>query len=216
MDFKTPENTKTMKAYKLTDEDNQTRNNTQWGENVTHEAMGNGKKLCTDGWIHFYEDPLVAMMMNPIHASFNNPHLWEAEAEGEVLREATKSGCKKLTTLKQIPLPEITLTQRVAFGILCALEVCAEESFREWAKNWLSGKDRSVCAAYAAHTAAYFMLLLRMLLMLLILLLMLLMLLLSMLLSILSMMLILLMMLLVLLLLLTIVTLIFQQSSRKQ
>ncbi len=144
-----------MKAYKLTDENNRTRNSTQWGENVTHEAMGNGKKLCTDGWIHFYEDPLVAMMMNPIHASFHNPHLWEAEVEGEMLREATKSGCKKLTTLKQIPLPEITLTQRVAFGILCALEVCAEESFREWAKNWLSGKDRSVCAAYAAHTAAY-------------------------------------------------------------
>ena len=153
MDFKTPENTKTMKAYKLTDEDNQTRNNTQWGENVTHEATGNGKKLCTDGWIHFYEDPLVAMMMNPIHASFNNPHLWEAEAEGEVLREATKSGCKKLTTLKQIPLPEITLTQRVAFGILCALEVCADESFREWAKKWLSGKNRSACAAYATTIA---------------------------------------------------------------
>ena len=144
-----------MKAYKLTDENNQTRNSTQWGENVTHEATGNGKKLCTDGWIHFYEDPLVAMMMNPIHASFKNPHLWEAEAEGEVLREATKSGCKKLTTLKQIPLPEITLTQRVAFGILCALEVCADESFREWAKKWLSGKNRSACAAYAAHTTAY-------------------------------------------------------------
>ena len=154
MDFKTPENTKTMKAYKLTDENNRTHNNTQWGENVTHEAMGNGKKLCTDGWIHFYEDPLVAMMMNPIHASFDNPHLWEAEAEGEVLREATKSGCKKLTTLKQIPLPEITLTQRVAFGILCALEVCEDESFRGWAKKWLSGKDRSACAAYAVHTTA--------------------------------------------------------------
>ena len=154
MDFKTPENTKTMKAYKLTDENNRTRNNTEWGENVTHEAMGNEKQLCTDGWIHFYEDPLVAMMMNPIHASFDNPHLWEAEAEGEVLREATKSGCKKLTTLKQIPLPEITLTQRVAFGILCALEVCADESFREWAKKWLSGKNRSACAAYAGHTTA--------------------------------------------------------------
>ena len=149
-----------MKAYKLTDENNRTRNNTQWGENVTHEATGNGKKLCTDGWIHFYEDPLVAMMMNPIHASFDNPHLWEAEAEGEVLREATKSGCKKLTTLKQIPLPEITLTQRVAFGILCALEVCADESFREWAKKWLSRKDRSAYAAHAyaadaAHAYAY-------------------------------------------------------------
>ena len=58
----------------------------------------------------------MAMMMNPIHASFHNPHLWEAEVEGEMLREATKSGCKKLTTLKQIPLPEITLTQRVALG----------------------------------------------------------------------------------------------------
>ena len=96
----------------------------------------------------------MAMMMNPIHASFKNPHLWEAEAEGEMLREATKSGCKKLTTLKQIPLPEITLTQRVAFGILCALEVCEDESFRGWAKKWLSGKDRSACAAYAVHTTA--------------------------------------------------------------
>ena len=36
-----------MKAYKLTNKNGQTRNNTQWGPNVSHSATGNPEQeLC--------------------------------------------------------------------------------------------------------------------------------------------------------------------------
>lgn len=51
-----------MKAYKLTDQNGLTKNDMQWGENVSYTATGESKKLCSDGWIHFYIDPLVFMV----------------------------------------------------------------------------------------------------------------------------------------------------------
>ena len=111
-----------MKLYKLTDKNDKTYNKTQWGENVTHEATGEGD-LCTEGWFHAYTHPLLAVLLNPIHANLSNPHLWEAEGEIGNDDHGLKVGCKKLTTIKRLNLPEITSEQIVRFAILCALEV---------------------------------------------------------------------------------------------
>lgn len=59
-----------MKAYKLTDENHQTRNETQWGENITHYTNGEGE-LCGPGWLHYYNDPLLAVLLNPVHAGLS-------------------------------------------------------------------------------------------------------------------------------------------------
>lgn len=96
-----------MKAYKLTDENGQTKNNTQWGENVTHEVRGDDPELCSSSWIHFYGNPLIAILMNPMHANFIKPIMWECNAEGETLHKPLKSGCKKLTTNIQIDFQAI-------------------------------------------------------------------------------------------------------------
>ena len=56
------------KLYKLTDQNHQTRNNTKWGAGVTHTASGQGD-LCTAGWLHAYTSPLLAVLLNPIHAN---------------------------------------------------------------------------------------------------------------------------------------------------
>lgn len=148
-----------MKAFKLTDKNGQTKGGMQWGEGVTHEAVGFDEELCSDGWIHFYTDLLVGVFMNPAHADFKEALAWECETAGD-LHEPLKSGCKRLTTTRQIPLPEVTTTQRVAFAILCALEIHTEEGFVSWAKDWLSGEDRTkdsaanaVYAVYAAYAA---------------------------------------------------------------
>ena len=144
-----------MKCYKLTDQNGQTYNNTQWGENVSHSAYGeSGQELCSDGWIHFYTHPLLAILLNPIHANFNSPRLWEAESSGDELHEPLKSGSRTLTTLKEIPLPKISLNQKVAFGILCAKEVCTDKGWNAWADKWLSGEDRTKESAYSAAYAA--------------------------------------------------------------
>jgi len=143
--------------YKLTDSDGQTRGGTQWGPGVSHSGTGKGE-LCGPGWIHAYEHPLIAVLLNPIHADFQNPRLWEAK--GEVgLRDTgqLKCGCKTLTTIREIPLPEITEEMRARFAILCAKEVClcSCSTWKAWANKWLSGEDRSVEAAKAAARAAW-------------------------------------------------------------
>ena len=139
---------------KLTNPDGKTRNDSQWGEGITRSATGNNPSLCSDGWIHYYEDPIIAVLINSRHADFKDPILWECETSGMELHEPLKSGCKTLTTIRRLPLPEVTPAQKVGFGILCAKQVCKNEKFAIWADNWLSGKDRSKTAASAAASAA--------------------------------------------------------------
>lgn len=86
-----------MKLYKLIDEKGYTRKNKHnewlWGENITHSAAGGSGKLCSNGVIHAYEHPLIAVFMNPIHANFSNPILWECEGEVTAKEGQLKCGC---------------------------------------------------------------------------------------------------------------------------
>jgi hypothetical protein len=143
-----------IKLYKLTDGDGKTRNDTQWGPGVSHSGTGEGE-LCGWGWIHAYEHPLIAVLMNPIHARVKTPRLWEAEGEVGLRDGQFKCGCKTLTTVREIPLPAVTTEMRVRFAIMCAQEVCACPSWNAWADKWLSGEDRSEAAAGAAAEAAW-------------------------------------------------------------
>ena len=139
-----------MKYYKLTDENNRTKD-TQWGEGVTHEARSTGNKLCSSDVIHVYDHPLKAAIFNSLHADFLEPILWQCKVRKIVANDGLKVGVKRCTTIQQIPVTEISSNQRVRFGILCALAVYKEKTFIQWAKDWLSKKDRTAEAAWAAH-----------------------------------------------------------------
>ncbi|MDQ6661532.1 MAG: hypothetical protein M3Z24_11265 [Chloroflexota bacterium] len=141
-------------GFKLTDARGRTFNDTQWGEGVTHSTSGEGD-LCTNGWVHFYDISELAVLLNPIHAGFSNPQLWEVEWSGKTLdNRGMKRGATTVTTVSQISTPSISLTQKIAFGILCAKEVCSNAQWNEWANNWLSGQDRTTTAAAATARAA--------------------------------------------------------------
>ena len=142
-----------MKLYKLTDEDGKTYNDTQWGENVTHKAKPGEGELCSEYYIHAYTDPLLAVLLNPIHADFKNPRLWEAKGRVMATGHGLKVGCKTLTTIREIPLPVITQEQRIRFAILCAQQVYKDKKWNSWANKWLSSEDRSEAAAEAAEAA---------------------------------------------------------------
>lgn len=145
--------------YKLTTQDNKTRkghyNETTWGEGVSHFGTGEGN-LCGPGWIHAYTSPLLAVLMNPVHANIGNPKLWEAEGEVVLSDRGLKVGCRTLTTVREIPLPEVTITQRIAFAILCTKEVCKDAAWNAWANKWLSGEDRSEKSALRAAKDAFY------------------------------------------------------------
>jgi hypothetical protein len=140
--------------YKLTDQDNKTKNDTLWGENVTHKASGTGNKLCSSNVIHAYDTPYQALLMNPNHADILNPKLWIADGENEVNNDGTKVGLKSLTTIKQIEIPDFKLELKVEIAIHLALQVKNNKKFRIWAIKWLDNIDRSYTAAAAAADVA--------------------------------------------------------------
>jgi hypothetical protein len=142
-----------MILYKLTDEHDQTFGETQWGEGVTHTAPGTGD-LCTSGWIHAYHDPILALFLNPVHAQFKHPHVWEAHGVVGMTDHGLKVGCASLTTVRRINMPTITTERRVRFAVRCALAVCSDAGFRAWAVSWLSGANRRQSAAAAAEALA--------------------------------------------------------------
>ena len=148
------------KVYKLTDEQGRTRagenNELTWAVGVEHKTAGTGRRLCTADVIHAYEHPLIAVLMNPVHADLNPATMRLFVAEGEIVaREGQlKCGVYALKIVEEIPVPVLTTEQRVKFAILCAKSVCKDAAWNAWADKWLSGDDRSAAAAWAAEEAA--------------------------------------------------------------
>lgn len=124
----------------------------EWGAGYT--ATGPGTKLCSPDVIHAYTHPLLAVLLNPIHADYPNPKLWRCEGDVVADDHGLKVGVKTLTTIEEIPLPVVTTEQRVKFAILCAKQVCKDEKWNDWADKWLSGEDRAAAEAAAAEAAA--------------------------------------------------------------
>jgi hypothetical protein len=106
-----------MKVYKLTTQNNTTFNGFKWIPGRWKKTSGIGP-LCTEGWLHAYSDPLVAVFMNYIHASIDNPKLWEAEGNGEFKDDrGTKCGFSRMRIIKKLPLPKISLEDRIKIAI---------------------------------------------------------------------------------------------------
>ena len=130
-----------------------TMNNTRWTVGVTNKARGAGETMCSDAVLHCYSHPLLAIMFNPLHANIENPVLLEIECSEIVNTDGLKHACKEQTPIAILQLPEITTTQKVAFGIKCALLFCEDDGFMSWANKWLTGEDRSSESADAAARA---------------------------------------------------------------
>jgi hypothetical protein len=151
-----------MLKYKLTDADGYTRRRkvgeTYWLDGEEKQALGEGVALCTSGVIHFYDSPEIAAFTNPIHAEFTNPRLFELWIDEQVAHDGLKGGCKVAKLGKELPFPKISTKQAVEIAIRTALELtedwAGKAKFEQWASNWLSGKDRTAYAAYAAAHAA--------------------------------------------------------------
>ena len=165
-----------MIVYKLTNQKMQTHGGFQWelGKQYTTGYSGDYPRLCSPDVFHAYSSPELALLLNPIHADFYSPRLFKARGEGTNVIEWDKSGHTSLKLVEELHLVITTTTQRTAFGILCAQKVCKDKTWQEWARNWLSGKDRrrgsdahdayaaagyaaaaahAAYAAYAAHAA---------------------------------------------------------------
>ena len=141
--------------FKLTDENGETFNQTRWAIGTTHSGTGKGD-LCGEGWIYVYTDPLLAVLLNSIHADFIRPRLFKGVGSGKAKSDdGLKVGVETFTATEELPLPVVTTKQRVRFGILCAISVYSEPNFVRWATAWLAGRDQSHEAAQTAVDAAW-------------------------------------------------------------
>ena len=145
-------------AYKLLSQEMTSRNNTKWeiGKAIEISKEFSGNELCSNQLLHCYASPEIAVFMNPAHANISEPRLFRIRCSKILADDGTKQGCKKQTLLKELPLPEISVEQRIKIAILCATEVYKEPNFLVWAENWNTGKDRTAISANAAAYAAYY------------------------------------------------------------
>jgi hypothetical protein len=144
-----------VKVFKLTDANRFTYGLCLWKLGVPKTAPGSGP-LCSAGWLHCYNDPLLAVLLNPVHAACCRPRLFEARAAGKKEPDAAgglKLGVQELTLLREMSPPEFSPAQHVRFAILAARAVCRVPTFASWAKAWLSGSDRTERSAQRASSA---------------------------------------------------------------
>jgi len=148
-----------MIGYKLVDQDGYARRGlpgeTHWEVSTTMQPVGEGGKPCGPSVLHYYRHPLMAALLNPIHAAISNPRLLVIEHDGEDcsdgLKHWTTAPCR---VLREEPLPEISTAQRVRWAILAARETLVDTRWCQWADAWLTGADRSQAAAMTARAAA--------------------------------------------------------------
>jgi len=141
---------------KLTTQEMTTHNGYQWELGKKEVITTEGGELCSSDFFHYYSDSLLAVFLNTIHANIENPRIFRVEVGGEVLPDrGLKFGSKEMELIEELELPVITNVQKIAFGILCTLEVYTEPDFIIWANNWLDGIYRSSAAAeYVAAARA--------------------------------------------------------------
>jgi len=144
-----------MKFYKLLTQDMTSYNKTKWELNKTITVTKEGTEMCTDQVLHCYNHPLLAILFNPIHANISNPRLFEINVDEIVNTDGLKYASKGQTLIKELTIPEISLEQRIEFGIRVAKLVFKDTNWNTWADNWLDKSDRTKESASAAAYAAY-------------------------------------------------------------
>lgn len=153
----------TYTRYKLVTQDYKSYGDTLWrtadGEWITVCARHRGNKLCSADVIHFYDHPLLAVLMNPAHVNIANPRLLKIRCSDPVAHDGTKGGCKEARAISELALPALTVRQRTEIAVRLAqlglkLRAVKAPEWEQWAKEWLQNKADTWPSAYAAAEAA--------------------------------------------------------------
>jgi len=129
--------------YLVTDQNNKTWRDIQWGENITHVEDNPNYHFAV------YDNPLVAAYMYPTYDGITDPKIWEASGEGQSPDQiGFRNKYAKLTTLKEVEFQNPTTPQRMNFAILCAMNLVLHPEFRNWAIQYLRGIDQTKATAH--------------------------------------------------------------------
>lgn len=128
-----------MLHIKITDKNGKTRNETQWGENITHEITKPGNTLCSDEVFHGFKNKYIAAFAG-IYCGYDESTMQFWEAEGEVVADdGLKLGFKKQTTLHQIDVLCVTNRQRTEirkkYQVLISPKDIMEVAGEKWGRE---------------------------------------------------------------------------------
>lgn len=78
------------------------------------------------------------------------PKIWEAVGEKESDEQCGfYKKYAKLTTVKEVPFQNPNINQRMNFAILCAMNLVLNDTFKNWAIDYLMNKDQTKETAHA-------------------------------------------------------------------
>lgn len=118
-----------MKGYKYTSRTGKAHAGYQWTlpkgrkpgkEHFISRRDRRYADLCSPGFFHFYEHPLLAYIFRSLHTSFDRPVLWEVEANERIVRNYDKAGARRLRILRKMP-PQSDRDMRKRVRRLCVL-----------------------------------------------------------------------------------------------
>jgi hypothetical protein len=123
---------------------------------IAEELQDEEALLCSSSWFHVYSSPILAILLNVLHADIPAPRIFKCACSGLHKEDrGLKEGFTEVKLTSEIELPKITLTQTIAFGILCAQKVYFDKEWNEWANDWLNNNNRTARTAYDTANAAY-------------------------------------------------------------
>ena len=150
-----------MIVYKLLRPNWTTHNGHKWELNKTQTIDKPGNTLCSDKVFHAYRSARLAVLLNPIHASYDPFIMVECDTPEIAADDWLKIGIKQITILKEIEKPELSQRQKVKFAIMCEQKVRHLRKpitrYDSWADTFLTENDELKInrdAAYAAYAAA--------------------------------------------------------------
>lgn len=86
------------------------------------------------------DSPLLAVIINPLHAECVRPRLFE-------LRGVFDDQKIDLRRIREVAVPGVSPEQKLAFSMYCIRSLAPDHAFAAWAERWLSNIDRSVIGA---------------------------------------------------------------------
>ncbi|MFV1997071.1 MAG: hypothetical protein ACC641_03575 [Acidiferrobacterales bacterium] len=86
------------------------------------------------------DTPLLAIMINPLHAECVRPRLFEIRGE-------FGQGQNTIHRVGEVILPDVSPEQKLAFAMYCVRSIVPEHAFGAWVERWLANIDRSIVGA---------------------------------------------------------------------
>jgi len=112
---------------------------TTHGVGAPDDVYSQVAKWCADS-------PLLAALQHPSFSPNAGQRLfqfdqWQVSVTGDQPRA--------YTVVKELPAPEVTLDQKLAFAMLAVAEVYHDPDYLKWVDAWLTGLDRTAVTAHA-------------------------------------------------------------------